>query len=175
MLKPQDILVLLKIVTSTPDEAWSYPRLAVALEMSPSEIHAATGRAEAAGLARKGLFGLQPIHQALEEFLIHGLRYVFYPKQGGLVRGIPTGYAAPPLRKHFAESKEPPPVWPHPEGEVRGLEFSPLYKSAPNAARKDQKLYEWLALIDAVRGGRARERDLAIKELRSRLEGLVSK
>jgi hypothetical protein len=73
------------------------------------------------------------------------------------------------------ESKEPPPVWPHPEGEVRGLEFSPLYKSAPNAARKDQKLYEWLALIDAVRGGRARERDLAIKELRSRLESLVSK
>jgi hypothetical protein len=31
-------------------------------------------------------------------------------------------------------------------------------------------LYELLALVDAVRGGRARERDLAIKELRKRLE-----
>jgi hypothetical protein len=174
MLKPQDILVLLKIVVSDRD-AWSYPHLAAELNMSSSEVHAAVGRVEAAGLGTKGLFGLQPIHQALEEFLVHGLRYVFYPKRGGLVRGIPTGYAALPLRKHFMESKEPPPVWPHPEGEVRGLEFSPLYKSAPNAARKDQKLYEWLALIDAVRGGRARERDLAIKELRSRLESLVSK
>lgn len=30
-------------------------------------------------------------------------------------------------------------------------------------------LYEWLALVDAIRVGRARERELAVKELRSRL------
>jgi hypothetical protein len=31
-------------------------------------------------------------------------------------------------------------------------------------------LYELLALVDAIRGGRVRERDVAIKELKKRLE-----
>ncbi|MDT8445205.1 MAG: hypothetical protein RQ722_12995, partial [Desulfuromonadales bacterium] len=61
------------------------------------------------------------------------------------------------------------PVWPHPEGEVRGYEFSPLYKSVPDAALMDKELYAILALLDAIRDGRARERELAIKELKSRL------
>ena len=60
-------------------------------------------------------------------------------------------------------------MWPHPEGEVRGYEFSPLYKSAPAAAMKDKDLYAMLSLLDAIRDGRARERELAIKELKSRL------
>jgi hypothetical protein len=53
---------------------------------------------------------------------------------------------------------------------VRGESFSPLYKSAPSAAKKDSKLYQLLALVDAIRGGRARERDIAKKELKKRLE-----
>jgi hypothetical protein len=61
------------------------------------------------------------------------------------------------------------PVWPDPEGEVRGEELRPLYRSAPGAARKDPALYELLALVDAIRGGRARERNLAVEELKGRL------
>lgn len=60
-------------------------------------------------------------------------------------------------------------MWPDPEGDTRGNEFSPLYKSVPKAARKDMKLYELLALVDAVRDGRAREREIAIRELKARL------
>ena len=168
MLKAQDVVVLLKLA-SDPGAPWSYPRLALELEISPSEIHAAVKRAVAAGLATKTSSGFQPVRQALEEFLIHGIKYVFAPKRGGPVRGIPTAWAAPPLKDLFVESNELPPVWPHPEGSVRGIEFSPLYKSAPNAARKDENLYELLALVDAIRGGRAREKDLAAKELRARL------
>lgn len=160
--------MLLKLA-SDPKAPWSYPRLASELEISPSEIHAAVKRAEAAGLAKKTPSGSQPIMQALEELLIHGIKYVFVPKRGGPVRGIPTAWAAPPLRDLFAQSGEPPPVWPHPEGTVRGLEFSPLYRSAPDAARKDEKLYELLALVDAIRGGRARERNVAAKKLHARL------
>ena len=52
---------------------------------------------------------------------------------------------------------------------MRGEGLEPLYKSVPRAARADAQLYEWLALVDAVRAGRARERELAVKELRSRL------
>ena len=47
-----------------------------------------------------------------------------------------------------------------------------LHKSAP-AAAKDPALYELLALIDAVRDGRVRERKLAEKELSTRLRRLL--
>jgi len=83
---------------------------------------------------------------------------------------MPTGYAAPPLSGHFVESGEPPPVWPDAEGDVRGAAFAPLYGPAPRAARLDAQLYELLVLVDAIRGGRARERDFAVNELRRRLE-----
>lgn len=52
---------------------------------------------------------------------------------------------------------------------ARGESFSPLYKSVPVAAKNDPKLYELLVLVDALRGGRARERDVARKELKQRL------
>jgi hypothetical protein len=64
---------------------------------------------------------------------------------------------------------EPLPVWPDPQGEVRGAAFSPLYKSAPKAARADPALYELLVLVDAIRGGLARERKIAISKLNARL------
>jgi hypothetical protein len=63
-----------------------------------------------------------------------------------------------------------PPVWPDPEGEEQGYEFSPLYKSVPKAAAKDYKLYELLVLVDAIRDSRAREREIAVKEIKARLQ-----
>lgn len=168
ILKPQDILVVLKLV-ALGLRPWSYAWLAGNLGMSPSQLHSAVRRALAAQLAVKKGDVITPHIRNLEEFLVHGLRYVFVAEIGRLTRGIPTAYAAPPLDKHFPESAEPPPVWPDPEGTVRGLAFSPLYKLAPQAARSDPALYELLALLDAIRGGRARERDLAIKELSKRL------
>ena len=53
---------------------------------------------------------------------------------------------------------------------MRGVEFSPLYKNVPAAAQRDPKLYELLALVDAIRDGRTRERELAIRELTIRIE-----
>ena len=44
---------------------------------------------------------------------------------------------------------------------MRGESFEPLYPSAVIASKKDDQLYAGLALIDAIRGGRARERKLA--------------
>ena len=67
-------------------------------------------------------------------------------------------------------SSEPPPVWAHAEGKVRGYAFAPLYPTVPAAALRDSRLYELLALVDAIRDGRARERNLAAKELESRLK-----
>jgi hypothetical protein len=165
VLKPQDVVVLLKL--SVAGGEWSYPSLANALGMSASEVHSAIRRANDSGLMN--LSAKRPNRQALVEFLVHGLRYVFPAERGGITRGLPTAHAAPPLKDRISTGSDLVPVWPDPEGEVRGEEFRPLYKSVPIAARRDAALYELLALVDAVRGGRARERTIAIEELRSRL------
>ena len=108
----------------------------------------------------------------LLELLLHGLRYVFPVEKGALTRGVPTAYAATPLKEQIAPDGEPVPVWPFSEGTVRGYSFSPLHKNAPLAALEDPKLYELLVLVDSLRDGRAREREIAGRELRLRLEAL---
>jgi hypothetical protein len=84
------------------------------------------------------------------------------------VKGLPTAHSAPPLASHIRSSGEEF-VWPDPQGKVKGQEISPLYRSVPEAARKDPKLYEILSLIDALRVGRAREKSFAKQEIESRL------
>ena len=166
ILKPQDIFVLLKLVL-VGEREWSYAGLASELHMSVSEVHAGLKRASSARLL--DVNSRRPILSALEEFLVHGVKYAYPPDRGGLTRGIPTGYAAPPLDKHFVKTPEAPPVWPFPEGEVQGYAFSPLFRSVPKAVSGDENLYELLALLDAIRDGRAREKNLAIEELRKRV------
>jgi hypothetical protein len=168
VLKPQDVLFLLKLV-AIDKKTWSYNGLAVELGMSPAEVHAAAKRALAAQLAVRRDGKVFPNIRNLEELLIHGIRYVFVPERGDLTRGIPTLYAASPLKNEIALSSEPPPVWPDPEGEARGAAFSPLYRSVPRAARADKALYELLVLVDAIRAGRARERNIAISSIKKRL------
>jgi len=168
-LKPQDILFLLKLV-ALGKKPWVFNKIAVELGMSPSEVHAAAQRSLAARLAIKEGENIWPNIRNLEEFLFHGIQYVFVPERGGLDRGMATAYASAPLDALFVEDNEPPPVWPDPEGKVRGESFTPLYKSAPVAAKNDPEVYQLLALVDAIRGGRARERDIAKKELKKRLE-----
>lgn len=166
VLKPQDIVVMLKFV-AMGNKNWSFASLADELYMSPSEVHAGVKRATAAKLFDQ--FSNKPNKNSLEEFIIHGIKYAFPPEYGALTRGLPTSYAASPLKQKFLNFNESPPVWPDPEGDVRGYEFSPLYKSVPKAAKKDKALYELLALVDAIRDGRARERQFAIQEIQLRL------
>ena len=98
------------------------------------------------------------------------MRYAFAPRRAGVVAGLPTSYAAPVLSgKIVASAGELAPVWPDAEGGVRGEGIEPLYRSAPRAAREDAALYDLLALVDALRIGRARERKLAEAMLRERL------
>lgn len=165
MLKPQDILVVLRLVDADLGDR-TLPRLAEAVGLSASEAHAAVKRATRSGLLDPEDRSVR--REALSEFLVHGLRYVFPPVWMGVTRGVPTSYAAPPLKRQFAEG-ELPPVWPDAEGTARGEGLAPLYRSVPRAALRDARLYEWLALVDAVRAGRARERRLAAKELERRL------
>ncbi|MEG3936481.1 hypothetical protein QT990_35470 [Microcoleus sp. T3_B1] len=63
-------------------------------------------------------------------------------------------------------------VWPDPQGVVRGQAIAPLYRSVPQAASNDPKLYALLSLIDAIRVGRVREQRLAASELEKRIVAL---
>jgi predicted nucleotidyltransferase len=173
ILKPQDVVILLKLAV-LGSRPWTYQRLAEELSMSQSEVHAGVRRAVAARLMIDATTtNGRLIHHALKEFLIHGVRYAYPPKHGGLTRGMPTGYAAPPLNKVIVGSSDPPPVWPYAQGTVRGMSFEPLYPSVPAAAERDPKLYELLALVDAMRDGRARERNFAMKEFEERIDAPV--
>jgi DNA-binding transcriptional MocR family regulator len=163
-LKPQDLIVALKLV-SVGSETPSYNRLAHALSISSSEVHAAVQRAIQAGLLDAQR---RPNRRALLELILHGARAAFFPERGAVTRGMPTAHAAPPLSEEIV-GDDLPPVWPDPEGTMRGETLQPLYRTAPSAARRDPQLYELLALVDAIRIGRARERRLAEKHLKERL------
>ena len=165
-LKPQDVVIMLKLI-AWEDSEWSYPALSHELSMSTSEVHAGVKRAVAARLM--DMHRKIPIKRNLLEFLIHGVKYAYPPDRGGVTRGLPTSYAAQPLKDLIMQTDDPPPVWPDPEGQVRGYEFSPLYSSVPHACKVDPKLYEILALVDAIRDGRARETQIAVKEIQLRI------
>jgi len=90
VLKPQDVLVLLKLVSIGP-KPWSYAWLAVQLEMSPSQLHSAVRRVLAGGLAVLQGDEITPHLRTIEELLIHGVKYVFVPERGELTRGDANG------------------------------------------------------------------------------------
>lgn len=167
-LKPQDIYVALKLVAEGARRA-PYSQLARELVMSPSEVHASVKRGRASGLLHGPELGNRPNASALEEFLIHGLKYVFPAERGELTRGVATSVGALPLKDLLAASDEPIPVWPYAAGRERGVSFAPLYRTAPEAALGDEDFRQLLALADALRDGRARERRLAEAEVRRRL------
>lgn len=165
-MKGQDILVLFKMVVAK-GRPWTYARMAEELKMSSSEVHAAVKRCTEAGLFNPHT--RQPHRRALQEFLAHGLRYVFPAQPGALVQGLPTSYAAPPLNRKLRFDPQQAPVMPLAGGPARGPEVRPLYRSAPAAAAADPELYELLALADALRSGRARERKAARENLEEAL------
>lgn len=170
VLRPQDLVVLLRLALER-GPAPTYAALAAELSMTASEVHGAVERTVAAQLAHKDVGGKATVAlAALRLFVQHGARYCFPVTRGSLTRGTPTGYAAPPLNASIVAGTDPVPVWPHKNGSVRGMALYPLYPSVPDAATRNPALYELLALFDAVRGGSARERALAVELLDQRLQ-----
>ncbi|MEJ0086506.1 MAG: helix-turn-helix domain-containing protein [Pseudomonadota bacterium] len=167
-LKPQDLLVLFALLTHG-DGSVTYPDLSAQTGLAPSAVHASIKRAVAAGLASIRDRKVALLKPQLREFVLHGARYAFPAVHGRLARGVATAYAAPPLNAEIAPSSDPVPVWPHKNGDTRGVTLAPLYPSVPDASQRDPKLYELLALFDGLRAGQARERALAQKILEERL------
>jgi len=167
MLKSQDILILVHL--SLSPGKWTYAQLAEALCMSASEVHAGIKRAELSRLFNP--YEKEVNRRAFSELLRYGVPYVYPAEIGGKTRGIKTGYAAHPLCEIISQSQDLPPVWPWPRGNDVGYSFMPLFHSVPEASQKNEALYECLTLIDALRGGQARERKMAMELLEDRLFG----
>lgn len=157
-------MVLLKIAAKK-EEPWLMKDLAIELGISASEISESLNRSSIAGLISKDKKRLMKL--AILDFLEHGLRYVYPQMPGPRLRGVPTAHSAPPLSQEILS--EEPYVWPYGEGTVRGESIEPLHPKVPEACLKDPAFHEYMALCDALRVGRAREKNMAIQELRSRL------
>lgn len=158
-MRPQDVVVLLK-KTTAKGRNMSGKQLAAALGISQSEVSESLERSRISGLVDSSKRKVNT--QALKGFLVYGLRYAFPVVPGGIVRGIPTAASASPLKERIVQGEENF-VWPSSDGTMRGQSLSPLYPSIPFAAGQDPELYALMVAADALRIGRARERDIAIE------------
>ncbi|MFA9388748.1 MAG: hypothetical protein ACERKD_03015 [Prolixibacteraceae bacterium] len=163
-MRPLDIPVLLKIA-SKGKSTWMMKDLSSELGISSSEISESLNRSSISGLITKDKKRLMKL--AILDFLEHGLRYVYPQQPGALVRGIPTSHSANPLSSQIMSNEAY--VWPSGNGQVRGQAIEPLYPNLPDACLKDADFYEYMALCDALRVGRAREVKLAMEELKKKL------
>jgi hypothetical protein len=152
VLKPQDLAVVLYLCRPSPSRP-PYAQIAGELSMSSSEVHAAVARAVASGLLHGADLGHRPNLSALEEFLLHGMKYVFPAERGEPTRGVPTSYAAAPLSALIAPGNDLPPVWPYPSGR-----FAELLSNRSIAVRRRRPLvtlcftstWLWLMLCATV-------------------------
>lgn len=163
-MRPHDIAILLKIAAKG-NENWLMKDISYELGISASEVSESLNRSAIAGLIapdKKQLMNL-----ALLDFLEYGFRYVYPQQPGALVKGMPTAHSAPPLNEEITNIE--PYVWPYSKGKVRGQAIEPLYPKLPEACVNDQRFYELMALCDALRVGKAREKKLAIEELKKRI------
>ncbi|HEU5281246.1 MAG TPA: hypothetical protein VFU82_04645 [Gammaproteobacteria bacterium] len=178
IIKPQDIVVLAKLLAQAGNKRWSQYSLASELCLSPSQVNSAFKRLVMAGLITPyhSPNKPQPIIQACEEFFIHALKYIFPAKLGEIARGIPTSYSGPSLSNQIVPGNDPVPVWPYGEGKERGVTLKPLYSSVPESVTKhpDPVFYDLLTLIDAIRSGRAREKQLAVQKLSQILKSTIN-
>jgi len=169
-LKPQDIVVACKIFSYAenprPGSDYTLTSLSDELGLSAGEVHNCLARARKAQLLVRSKEGEIVARKHLHEILTIAVPRFFYPVRGGVEMGMGTGVHAKPLSSKFASASEKdgglPFVWSTPRGSLKGQSIAPLYPSVPEAARRDQYLYELLALIDVIRLGDWKSRQAAI-------------
>ncbi len=159
-MRPQDIVVLLKILCYGNNN-WYSKTLANDLYLSSAEVSNSLNRNKIAGLIDAEKKNVRK--QALFDFIVNGLQYVFPQRPSELARGLPTALSHPFMKNHFISEQKY--VWPDAESDERGFSIQPLYPGVVSAVKKDERLYLMLAMIDVLRTGKTRDRKIAIEEL----------
>jgi len=165
-MRPQDIVVLLKKMTSS-GKTMLNKDIAASLGISPAEISDAMERCRVAQLVDPTKSRVNTL--ALKDFLVYGLKYVFPIVPGSIIRGVPTAVSASPIKEQISQSADTY-VWPYKKGNMRGQSVNPLYVTVPEAVTKDEEFYHLLVIVDTLRMGRMREREIAIVELDKAIE-----
>ena len=160
-MRPQDVAILMKII-AIGNSDWRLTDLSNSMFISLSEISESLNRSRIAGLIDYNKENVN--RHNLFEFLEHGVKYVFPSEPGALVKGIPTAHSHPFIKKLF--NSELNYVWREPAGDIMGLVIDSFYPKQVEAIKSDPIFYKLMALIDVIRVGRVRERNVAIQELR---------
>lgn len=167
MLKPQDTLLALKYLVMQQERTVLPVRaLAESVGVSAGEVSKSTRRLVSAELIIQRDNRYLAVQQALNEWLAYGVRYAYPTEYVGYGRGMATSWNCPHIRSEML-APSPPTVWSVSGGETEGKAIKPIHESVPFAASKDKDLYRILALVDAVREGKPRERKIA-RELLSK-------
>lgn len=164
-MRPHDIVILLKIISYKHDN-WLMKDLGYDLFISQSEISESLNRSVLSGLISNNK--KRVMKSAFLDFLIYGIKFVFPQKPGPIVRGIKTAHSTFPLSDIILSDETY--VWPDFEGDSKGFSIEPLHPNVPKACLIDSKLYELLSLVDAIRLGSKREHNIAVEELKKRIE-----
>jgi hypothetical protein len=175
-LKAQDVLVACKLF-ALGESSWTYTSVATAVEISVSEVHDALKRCRAAQLVVPMRDTEVVSKKHFYDLLVFAVPRIFYAVRGSLDMGWVTGAHLPTLLPEF-DGLRPgslkdglPLVWPDSKGTTRGETLLPIYPTVPEAARKDEALYEMLALLDVVRLGDHKYKKKAMELLAKRIFG----
>lgn len=166
-LKPQDCLVLASRIFC-PDLDQQSTAAKVMISQS-SASYSLNRLKEAHLLSRTGEANLANSI----EFMICALKYLYPGKLTGLSVGIPTAHTLPDF--DFVNWKgQLPVIWPfvnlnkdieHRVELVKGEVLQPIHKNVPYVAFVYWEFHKLFALIDMIRIGRAREKNIAKDEI----------
>jgi DNA-binding transcriptional MocR family regulator len=171
-IKGSDLLVLGGLIAIDGD-SWTYRSLADDLGVPHAVVQRALIRAGEAGLYSSER---REVHLPnFEEFAVHALRYVAPGALGAIVPGVPAAWAAEPVAKAIRSSGDNlPPVWPSARGTVRGQSLEPLHPAAIAAAERWPEVGRLLAILDSLRTGDLRVREVAGRLLSEELQGRLA-
>lgn len=168
-LRPFDVAVALRLHLVPEDR---YEPLALALATSTSAVHRSVARLQRAGLCGVGSRTVVP--NALHEFLVHGVRYVFPAIQGPERDGLPTAAAHPELAQLLGVDETARMlVWPMEGGSVRGDSLVPLFNGVTKVASRDPQLHRLLAYVDVLRIGTPHQQRAVADLLQTQLRGTL--
>jgi hypothetical protein len=167
MVRPTDLYVLIGVLASGR-EAAPLRDLAGQLSLDHTVVRRALNNAESAGLYRA-----ETRHVNLpgfEDLAAHAARFVAPAPLGALSAGVPAAWGAEPISRLVRQAAdEPLPVWPSARGRVRGQAIAPLHPSAVEAAARNPRVSALLSILDSLRAGDVRVREVAAAELRREL------
>ena len=163
-LRPSDVVVACQLTLSP---GASFENLSKSTGISAGECHNAVRRLRLSRLLLSD--ERRPSNELLLQFLVHGVPFAFPPVLGVEIVGVPTGHSSPIFRG-IVDSPDVF-VWPDADGSARGRSLIPLFPGAAALPGLNPPLYDMLSLIDALRTGTTRVRNVSIRLLAERLPG----